>query len=63
MRVSKTVAARSALVLMLAGFGIAGCSTPNPTVANPGLQQDRAGKENEKDKSTKDQNPTKPVGL
>jgi hypothetical protein len=47
---------------MLASLGLAACNTPNPTTSDPGLQQDRAGKYDEKEKSTKDQNPTKPVG-
>ena len=59
---SSACLARSALVLMLASLGLAACNTPNPTTSDPGLQQDRAGKYDEKEKSTKDQNPTKPVG-
>ena len=63
MRIAPVLIARTALVLILATIGLNACNTPNPTVTDPGLQQDRAGKDDEKDKSTKDQNPTKPAGL
>ena len=63
MSTPSTRLARPALVLMLASLGLCACNTPNPTTSNPGLQQDRAGKYDEKDKATKDQNPTKLAGL
>lgn len=63
MRSHARLRAGAALTLTLATLGLAACNTPNPTVDNPGLQQDRAGKQDEKDGSTKDQNPTKPAGL
>ena len=50
-------------MLFLLTIGLTACNTPNPTVTDPGLQQDRAGRHGEKDESTKDWNPTKPIGL
>lgn len=61
MKTPLVVLAFSAMIPLLSACQSA-ATTPNPTTTNPGLSQDRAGKADEKGPTTKDQNPTKPVG-